>query len=51
MTHEVNGRTLEGTERGFLVNRYDWERDVAEAIDTAEGSRALLTQRAGSVVK
>ena len=37
MTYEVNGRTLEATESGFLVNVDDWEKDVAEAIAAAEG--------------
>lgn len=37
MAYEVNGRTLETTETGYLVNQDDWDRDVAEAIAAAEG--------------
>lgn len=37
MTYDVNGRTLEVTESGFLVNLDDWDKDVAEAIAAAEG--------------
>ena len=42
MTYEVNGRTLETTESGFLVNQDDWDKDVAQAIASAEG--LTLTQ-------
>jgi tRNA 2-thiouridine synthesizing protein E len=37
MGYEVNGRTLEATETGFLVSADDWDRDVAAAIAAAEG--------------
>jgi len=37
MTYEVNGRTLEATENGFLVNQDDWDKDVAQAIAAADG--------------
>jgi len=37
MAYEVNGRTLETTETGYLVNQDDWDKDVAEAIAAAEG--------------
>ena len=37
MTYEVNGKTLEATETGYLVNQDDWDRDVAQAIAAAEG--------------
>jgi tRNA 2-thiouridine synthesizing protein E len=37
MTYEVNGRTLEATENGHLVNPDDWDKDVAQAIAAAEG--------------
>jgi sulfur relay (sulfurtransferase) DsrC/TusE family protein len=36
MTHQVNGRTLEATESGYLVNQDDWDRDVAQAIAAAD---------------
>ena len=42
MTYDVNGRTLETTESGFLVNQDDWDKEVAQAIASAEG--LTLTQ-------
>ena len=42
MAYEVNGRTLEATDNGYLVNQDDWDKDVAEAIAAAEG--LALTQ-------
>ena len=42
MTYEVNGRTLEATENGYLANLDDWDKDVGEAIAAAEG--LALTQ-------
>ena len=32
MNYEVNGRTLEATETGFLVSTDAWDREVAAAI-------------------
>jgi tRNA 2-thiouridine synthesizing protein E len=49
MAYEVNGRTLEATESGFLVNLDDWEKDVAEAIAAAEG--LSLTQDHWDVIE
>jgi tRNA 2-thiouridine synthesizing protein E len=49
MAYEVNGRTLEATESGFLVNLDDWEKDVAEAIAAAEG--LTLTQDHWEVIE
>jgi tRNA 2-thiouridine synthesizing protein E len=49
MAYEVNGRTLEATESGFLVNLDDWEKDVAEAIAAAEG--LTLTQDHWDVIE
>jgi len=37
MTYEVNGRTLEATDNGYLVNHDDWDKDVAQAIAAADG--------------
>jgi tRNA 2-thiouridine synthesizing protein E len=37
MSYEVNGKTLETTETGYLVSQDDWDKDVAEAIAAAEG--------------
>lgn len=42
MSYEVNGKTLETTETGYLVSQDDWDKDVAEAIAAAEG--LTLTQ-------
>jgi tRNA 2-thiouridine synthesizing protein E len=49
MTYEVNGRTLEATESGFLVNHDDWDKDVAEAIAATEG--LTLTQDHWDVIE
>jgi len=37
MAIEVNGKTIETTESGFLVELNDWNEDVARAIAEAEG--------------
>jgi tRNA 2-thiouridine synthesizing protein E len=37
MSLEVNGKTIETTENGYLVNYTDWAEDVAAALATAEG--------------
>jgi tRNA 2-thiouridine synthesizing protein E len=42
MTYEANGRTLEATDNGYLVNQDEWSKDVAQAIAAAEG--LTLTQ-------
>lgn len=49
MTYEVNGKTLEATESGFLANVDDWDKDVAEAIAAAEG--LTLTQDHWDVIE
>ena len=49
MTYEVNGKTLEATESGFLANLDDWDKDVAEAIAAAEG--LTLTQDHWDVIE
>jgi len=49
MAYEVNGKTLEATETGFLVNLDDWDKDVAEAIAAAEG--LTLTQDHWDVIE
>jgi len=43
MALEVNGKELETTETGFLVNVEDWNEDVARAI--AQEESLELTQR------
>ncbi len=37
MALEVNGKTVETTENGYLVNLEDWNEDVAKAIAEQEG--------------
>jgi hypothetical protein len=49
MTYEVNGRTLEATESGYLVNQDDWDKDVAQAIAAADG--LSLTQDHWDVIE
>jgi len=49
MAYEVNGKTLEATESGFLVNLDDWDKDVAEEIAAAEG--LALTQDHWDVIE
>ncbi|MDH5218143.1 MAG: TusE/DsrC/DsvC family sulfur relay protein [Gammaproteobacteria bacterium] len=36
MAIEVDGKTIETTETGFLVNQDDWSESVAEALAAAE---------------
>jgi tRNA 2-thiouridine synthesizing protein E len=49
MTYDVNGRTIETTENGFLANQDDWDKDVAQAIAGAEG--LTLTQDHWDVIE
>ena len=37
MSYEVNGKTIEATANGYLVNGEDWNEDVARVIAAAEG--------------
>ena len=37
MSLEVNGKAIETTETGFLVNIEDWNEDVATAVAANEG--------------
>ncbi|MCF8003919.1 MAG: TusE/DsrC/DsvC family sulfur relay protein [Chromatiaceae bacterium] len=37
MAIEVNGKSIETTETGFLVNPLDWDEDVAKALADIEG--------------
>ena len=41
MSIEVNGKTIETTDSGFLVNQDDWDESVAKAI--AEKEKVELT--------
>ena len=49
MAYEVNGKTLEANENGYLVNADDWDKDVAQAIADAEG--LSLTQDHWDVIE
>ncbi|MEA3639626.1 MAG: TusE/DsrC/DsvC family sulfur relay protein [Lamprobacter sp.] len=48
MTIEVNGKRIETTESGFLVNPLDWDEDVAKALADIEGVE--LTERHWDVI-
>ena len=37
MAYEVNGKSIDTTENGYLESPEDWDRDVAAAIAAAEG--------------
>lgn len=37
MSYEVNGKTIETTENGYLVEQQDWSEDVAKVLAEAEG--------------
>ncbi|HHH39263.1 MAG TPA: TusE/DsrC/DsvC family sulfur relay protein [Sedimenticola sp.] len=37
MSYEVNGKTIETTATGYLVDLNDWNEDVAKAIAESEG--------------
>lgn len=43
MSIQVNGKTIELTEAGYLVNHTEWNEDVARALAQAEGVE--LTQK------
>ena len=49
MAYDVNGKTIETTENGFLESTDDWDRDVAEVIAAAEG--LTLTQDHWDVIE
>ena len=48
MAIEVNGKTIETTDTGYLVNPADWDEDVARRI--AEGEGIALTQQHWDVI-
>lgn len=49
MTYEVNGRTLEATDNGYLADQDAWDKNVAQAIASAEG--LTLTQDHWDVIE
>lgn len=48
MAYEVNGKTIEATENGYLVDVNDWDEAVAGVIATAEGVE--LTEKHWDVI-
>jgi tRNA 2-thiouridine synthesizing protein E len=48
MPYEVDGKTIETTENGYLVNLEDWSEDVAKVIAEAEGIE--LTERSWDII-
>ena len=48
MSYEVNGKTIETTENGYLVNLEDWSEEVAGVIAEAEG--VTLSEKAWDVI-
>ncbi len=42
MAYEVNGKMLEATDNGYLVNQDEWDKAVADAI--AKGDGLALSQ-------
>ena len=48
MSFEFNGKTIETTATGFLVNQDDWSKDLAEQLATADG--VALTQKNWDVI-
>jgi len=49
MSIEVNGKTIETTEAGYLVNHMDWDEDVARALATKEAIE--LTEKHWDVIR
>ena len=49
MAYEVNGKVLETTDTGYIVNHDEWDRDVARVIAQAEGLE--LTQDHWDVIE
>ncbi|HHJ36504.1 MAG TPA: TusE/DsrC/DsvC family sulfur relay protein [Gammaproteobacteria bacterium] len=49
MALEVNGRTVETTDEGYLVEVNDWDEDVAQAIADADGFE--LTEKHWDVIR
>ena len=48
MSIEVNGKTIETTENGYLVNLEDWNEDVGKVL--AEGEGIEMTQEHWDVI-
>lgn len=48
MAIEVNGKSIETTESGYLVNPLDWDEDVAKVLAAGEGIE--LTERHWDII-
>ena len=48
MAYEINGKTIETTDNGYLVNLEDWNEDVAKAI--AENEGITLSDKAWEII-
>ncbi len=48
MAYEVNGKTIEANDNGYLLNIEDWNEDVAKAIAAAEGVE--LTEKSWDLI-
>ena len=48
MAYEVNGKTIETNENGYLVDQADWNEDVAKTIAESEGIN--LSDKAWDVI-
>lgn len=44
MALEINGKTIELTETGYLVDLNDWDKDVAQRLATEDGIGELTEQ-------
>lgn len=42
MNLEVNGKSIEANEQGYLLNLDDWNEDVAEAIASRDGYKLMV---------
>ena len=50
MSIEVNGKTIETNENGYLLNHEDWNEDVAKYLATEEGI-GELTEKHWDIIK
>ena len=48
MAYEVNGKTIEANDNGYLVNIDDWNEEVANAIAAVEG--VTLTEKSWDLI-
>lgn len=48
MAYEINGKTIECNDNGYLSNHEDWNEDVAKAIAAEEGLE--LSERAWEII-